>query len=117
MRWVQASTPAPARPEWAVRTARCLSVPFLENVALKSRAAGRAEVRRSYEALFRAFPDLAPTSSGEAYGDDAFVNVVPFHNGRMQGEQLFFDLPELCRGIGLAVDDVVRQAAAAQAAT
>ena len=91
--------------------------PFLENVALKSRAAGRAEVRRSYEALFRAFPDLAPTSSGEAYGDDAFVNVVPFHNGRMQGEQLFFDLPELCRGIGLAVDDVVRQAAAAQAAT
>ena len=118
---------------------------FLENVALKSRAASRAEVRRSYEALFRAFPDLAPTSSGEAYGDDvfvtwgtvhgtmdgpwlgfepthreftcAFVNVVPFHNGRMQGEQLFFDLPELCRGIGLAVDDVVRQAAAAQAAT
>ena len=65
----------------------------------------------------RAFPDLAPTSSGEAYGDDAFVNVVPFHNGRMQGEQLFFDLPELCRGIGLAVDDVVGRAAAAQAAT
>ena len=41
----------------------------------------------------------------------------PFHNGRMQGEQLFFDLPELCRGIGLAVDDVVGRAAAAQAAT
>jgi hypothetical protein len=86
-----------------------------------------------------------PTSSGEAYGDDvfvtwgtvhgtmdgpwlgfepthreftcAFVNVVPFHNGRMQGEQLFFDLPALCRGIGLAVDDVVGRAAAAQAAT
>ena len=47
----------------------------------------------------------------------AFVNVVPFRNGRMQGEQLFLDLPALCQGIGLAVDDVVGRAAAAQAAT
>jgi hypothetical protein len=28
----------------------------------------------------------------------AFVNVVPFKNGKMQGEQLFLDLPALCRG-------------------
>jgi SnoaL-like polyketide cyclase len=118
---------------------------FLENVALKSRASGRAEVRRSYEALFGAFPDLSPTSSGEAYGEDvfvtwgtvhgtmdgpwlgiapthreftcAFVNIVPFRNGRMKGEPLFFDLPAMCRGIGLAVDDVVGRAAPARAAT
>lgn len=118
---------------------------FLENVALKSRARGRAEVRRSYETLLRAFPDLSPTSVGEAYGDDvfvtwgtvhgtmagpwlgfepthreftcAFVNVVPFRNGRMQGEQLFFDLPALCQGIGLPVDDAVRRASTAEAGT
>ncbi len=99
---------------------------FLENVALGSRADGRAEVRRSYEALFTAFPDLSPDSEGEAFGEDvyvnwgtvngtmegpwlglpptgksfrcAFVNVVPFRNGKMQGERLFFDLPALCAG-------------------
>jgi hypothetical protein len=46
---------------------------FLENVALASRAVGREEVRRSYEALFSAFPDLSPDSEGEAFGEDVFV--------------------------------------------
>jgi len=28
-----------------------------------------------------------------------FVNAVPFRNGRMQGESLYFDLAALCRGV------------------
>ena len=118
---------------------------FLENVALGTRATGRDAVRRSYEALFAAFPDLSPTSDGEAYGDDvfvtwgtvrgtmrgawlgiaptgrtftcAFVNVVPFRNGRMQGEQIHFDLAGLCRGAGVDVEDVMRRAGAGVAAS
>jgi len=46
---------------------------FLENVALGTRAEGRDAVRKSYEALFATFPDLSPTSDGEAYGRDVFV--------------------------------------------
>jgi len=112
---------------------------FLENVALGSRAQGRAEVRRSYEALFTAFPDLSPDSEGEAFGEDvfvtwgtvhgtmegpwmglprtggsfqcAFVNVVPFRNGKMQGERIYFDLPSLCAGAGVDVTEVLAAAA------
>jgi len=114
---------------------------FLENVALGTRAVGRDGVRRGYESLFGAFPDLSPESVGEAYGDDVFVtwgvvrgtmegrwqglaptgrsftcaffNVVPFHNEKMQGESILFDLPALCAGAGLRVEDVVSGAAAA----
>jgi steroid delta-isomerase-like uncharacterized protein len=113
---------------------------FLENVLLRTRASGREAVRRSYEALFRAFPDLSPTSVGEAYGDDvfvtwgtvhgtmdgpwlgiepthrsftcAFVNVVPFRNGKMQGEQIFFDIPALCAGAGIPIEELLARAAA-----
>jgi steroid delta-isomerase-like uncharacterized protein len=115
---------------------------FLENVALSTRACGREEVRKSYQALFATFPDLSPTSVGEAYGDDvfvtwgsvrgtmeglwlgiepthesftcAFVNVVPFRNGKMQGEQIYFDLPAMCRGVGVSIDEVIMKAAAVQ---
>jgi steroid delta-isomerase-like uncharacterized protein len=115
---------------------------FLENVALGTRASGRSAVRKSYEALFESFPDLSPTSVGEAYGEDvfvtwgtvhgtmdgpwlgiapthksftcAFVNVVPFRNGRMQGEQIFFDIPALCRGAGVSIEDVLKRAATAR---
>lgn len=117
---------------------------FLENVALRLRASGRGAVRRSYEALFTAFPDLSPVSSGEAYGEDvfvtwgtvhgtmeglwlgipptlksftcSFVNVVPFRDGRMQGEQIFFDIAALCLGAGLSIEEVLEKAAAAQEA-
>jgi len=116
---------------------------FIENVALGTRATGRDAVRRAYEALFATFPDLSPTSEGEAYGDDvfvtwgtvagtmkgawlgieptgrgficAFVNVVPLQNGRMQGERIYFDLAAMCRGVGVAVDDLVGRAAASRA--
>jgi steroid delta-isomerase-like uncharacterized protein len=112
---------------------------FLENVALSTRASGRDAVRKSYEALFATFPDLSPTSVGEAYGDDvfvtwgtvrgtmdgpwlgiepthksftcAFVNVVPFRNGKMQGEQIYFDLPAICGGTGVSLDEVISRAA------
>lgn len=112
---------------------------FLENVALATRAEGRAAVRRSYEALFTAFPDLSPDSEGEAFGDDVFVtwgtvhgtlegpwmglpptgkrfrcpfvNVVPFRNGKIQGERLYFDLAALCAGADLDVNDVLAAAA------
>lgn len=112
---------------------------FLENVALSSRAEGAAEVRRSYEALFTAFPNLSPDSEGEAFGEEVFVtwgrvhgtmegpwmgipatgkssrcpfvNVVPFRNGKMQGERIFFDLPALCTGAGLDISEVLAAAA------
>lgn len=115
---------------------------FLENVALSTRAAGREEVRKAYQALFATFPNLSPTSAGEAYGDDvfvtwgvvhgtmqgawlgiepthksftcAFVNIVPFRNGKMQGEQIYFDLPAMCRGVRVSIDEVITRAAAMQ---
>jgi predicted ester cyclase len=116
---------------------------FLENVALGSKVLGRDGVRSGYESLFRAFPDLSPDSRGEAYGDDLFVtwgvvrgtmegpwqgiaptgrsfecaffNVVPFRNGKMQGESILFDLPALCAGAGLRVDDLIAAVAAGRA--
>lgn len=117
---------------------------FLENVALGTKASGRGAVRKSYEALFATFPDLTPTSTGEAYGDEvfvtwgtvrgtmdgpwlgiepthrsftcAFVNVVPFRHGKMQGERIYFDLPAMCRGAGVSTDEVVTRAAAGRQA-
>ena len=113
---------------------------FLENVALGTRATGREAVRRSYESLFATFPDLSPSSEGEAYGDDVFVtwgtvqgtmrgswlgipptgrsfraalvNVVPFKNGRMQGERIYFDLSAMCREMGVDANEVVAKAGA-----
>ena len=115
---------------------------FLENVALSTRASGPDEVRESYRVLFATFPDLSPTSVGDAYGDDvfvtwgtvhgtmegpwlgiepthkgftcSFVNVVPFRNGKMQGEQIYFDLPAMCGGVGVSIDEVITRAAALQ---
>lgn len=111
---------------------------FLENVALGTRASGRDAVRKSYEALFVTFPDLSPAMIGEAYGPDVFVtwgtvqgtmagqwlgiaptnrsftcgvvNVVPFRNGKMQGERIYFDLANMCRGAGVAVDELLARA-------
>lgn len=115
---------------------------FLENVALGLRTEGRMAVRQSYEALFGAFRDLSPTSEGFAYGDDVFVtwgtvhgtfigawlglaptgrsftcafhNVVPFVDGKMQGEKLLFDIAGLCSQVGLRTEDVLAAAAKAR---
>jgi predicted ester cyclase len=114
---------------------------FLENVALGVRTEGRIAVRKSYEALFLAFPDLSPTSEGFAYADNVFVtwgtvhgtlsgawlglaptgrsftcafhNVVPFVEGKMQGEKLLFDIAGLCSQVGLRTEDVLAAAAKA----
>jgi steroid delta-isomerase-like uncharacterized protein len=118
---------------------------FLENVVLGTRAEGREAVHKSYEALFTAFPDLSPISEGFAYGDEVFVtwgtvtgtfdgpwlgipptgkpftcsfsNVVPFVDGKMRGERLFFDIAGLCAQVGISSKDVLSAAAAARAGT
>jgi SnoaL-like polyketide cyclase len=82
-------------------------------------------VRAAYEMqFFSAFPDLAPEDEGMAYADDAiavwgtlrgtsrgewlgvppgggaftvpFANIVPFRDGLMAGEIIYFDLATLC---------------------
>jgi hypothetical protein len=100
--------------------------PFLETHALGLRSEGRRDaVRAAYEMqFFSAFPDVAPADEGMALGDDTvvvwgmlrgtsrgdwlgvlpgggafavpFANVVPFRDGRMVGEIIYFDLATLC---------------------
>jgi steroid delta-isomerase-like uncharacterized protein len=118
---------------------------FLETMALGLRAEGTAAVKAAYEAqYFIAFPDLDPDDQGMAFGDDVmvvwgvlrgtskgawlgvppgggsfavpFANVVPFKDGLMAGEAIYFDLATLCEQAGLSVDQV-RAAAKARAAS
>ena len=116
---------------------------FLETVALGTRAEGRDNVKAAYQAqYFVAFPDLDPDDQGMAFGDDVmviwgllrgtskgewlgvapgggsfsvpFTNVVPFKDGLMAGEAIYFDLATLCEQAGLSIDEV-RAAAKARA--
>ena len=116
---------------------------FLETMALGLRAEGRDAVKAAYEAqYFVAFPDLDPDDQGMAFGDDVmvvwgflrgtskgewlgvspgggsfsvpFTNVVPFKDGLMEGEAVYFDLATLCEQAGLSTEDV-RAAAKARA--
>ena len=115
---------------------------FLETVALGLRSEGRDAVKAAYEhQFFSAFPDLAPDDEGIAVGADVvvvwgtlrgtsrgdwlgvpagggafavpFANVVPFRDGLMAGETVYFDLATLCEQAGLPLDQV-RAAAAAR---
>jgi steroid delta-isomerase-like uncharacterized protein len=108
---------------------------FLETMALGLRAEGRDAVKAAYEAqYFVAFPDLDPDDHGMAFGDDVmvvwgflrgtskgewlrvppgggsfsvpFANVVPFKDGLMAGEAIYFDLATLCEQAGLSTDEV-----------
>jgi hypothetical protein len=117
--------------------------PFLETMALGIRSEGRDAVRAAYEMqFFSAFPDLAPDDEGMAVGDETvvvwgrlrgtsrgdwlgvppgggtfdvpFANVVPFRDGLMAGEIIYFDLATLCEQAGISLD-AVRAAAAARA--
>jgi len=117
---------------------------FLETQALGLRSQGRDAVRAAYEQqYFIAFPDLAPQDEGIAFGDKVivvwgtlrgtsrgdwlgvppgggafevpFANVVPFEQGLMAGETIYFDLATLCEQAGIPLD-AVRQAAAARRA-
>ncbi|MCX5584034.1 ester cyclase [Streptomyces erythrochromogenes] len=115
---------------------------FLETVPLGMRSQGKDRTRVAYESLFTAFPDLAPEDTGIAFGDDVlvvwgtlrgtslgqwlgmrpgggtfavpFTNVVPFRDGLMAGETLYFDLATLCQQAGLDLDST-RTAATADA--
>jgi steroid delta-isomerase-like uncharacterized protein len=117
---------------------------FLETIPLALRAEGRDAVRAAYEQqFFRSFPDLAPDDEGMAVGDDVvvvwgtlrgtscgqwlgvppgggsfavpFANVVPFEDGLMAGERIYFDLASLCEQAGIPLD-AIRTAAAKLAA-
>lgn len=115
---------------------------FLETIPLGIRSEGKDAVRAAYEMqFFSAFPDLAPDDEGMAFADDViavwgtlrgtssgdwlgvppgggsfsvpFANVVPFHDGLMAGEIIYFDLATLCEQAHIPLDDV-RAAAAAR---
>ncbi|MDO0909911.1 ester cyclase [Streptomyces sp. DT2A-34] len=113
---------------------------FLQTQPLGLRSQGRDAVRAAYEQqYFTAFPDLAPQDEGIAFGDDViavwgtlrgtsrgdwlgvppgggafevpFANIVPFKEGLMAGETIYFDLATLCEQAGIPLD-AVRTAAA-----
>jgi predicted ester cyclase len=115
---------------------------FLETLPLRLRSNGRDAVRAAYEMqFFSAFPDLSPEDEAMAFGDDVivvwgtlrgtsrgewlgvapgggtfavpFANVVPFSQGLMAGEKIYFDLATLCEQAGLPLAEV-RAAAAAR---
>jgi steroid delta-isomerase-like uncharacterized protein len=115
---------------------------YLETVPLELRSEGRDAVRAAYEQqFFTAFPDLAPDDEGMAFGDDVvvvwgtlhgtsrgewlgipagggtfavpFANVVPFRQGLMAGETIYFDLATLCEQAQIPLPEV-RAAAAAR---
>jgi steroid delta-isomerase-like uncharacterized protein len=115
---------------------------FLETKALGLRSQGRDAVRAAYRSqYFTAFPDLAPEDEGITFGDDVlavwgtlrgtsqgewlgvppgggtfavpFANVVPFRDGRMAGEAIYFDLATLCDQANIPLSQI-RQAAAHQ---
>jgi steroid delta-isomerase-like uncharacterized protein len=115
---------------------------FLETMPLGLRSDGRDAVRAAYEQqFFTAFPDLAPEDEGIAFGDDVvvvwgtlrgtsrgewlgvppsggsfevpFANVVPFREGLMAGETIYFDLATLCEQAHLPLEQV-RAAAVAR---
>ena len=112
---------------------------FYESFGLGTRFTGREQVAMQYAALFAAMPDAEVTLDGEAYGANVLVHwgtfhgtvtgeffglpatgrrialpfaaVVPFRDGLMEGERLFFDLATLCDQAGLplaAVQAAVR---------
>jgi predicted ester cyclase len=90
---------------------------YLETVPLGSRSEGHQATKAAYAGFFTAFPDLAPTDEGFAYGDDVlvtwghlagtsggewlgvqptgrpfhvpFTNVTQFSGDRMRGETLY----------------------------
>jgi steroid delta-isomerase-like uncharacterized protein len=118
---------------------------FLETMPLGLRSEGRDAVQAAYQQqFFTSFPDLAPEDEGIAFGDDVvvvwgtlrgtsrgdwlgvppgggtfavpFTNVVPFEQGLMAGERIYFDLATLCEQARIPLEEV-RAAAATLAAT
>jgi steroid delta-isomerase-like uncharacterized protein len=108
---------------------------FLETMALGLRSQGKEAVRAAYETqFFSAFPDLSPEDEGMAFADEAiavwgtlrgtsqgewlgvppgggsfsvpFANVVPFRDGLMAGEIIYFDLATLCEQARIPLEEV-----------
>ena len=107
---------------------------YIETVALGTRSEGREAARAAYVGYFTAFPDLAPTDEGMAFGDDVmitwghldgtslgtwlgvppgggsfhvpFTNVAHFADGRMLGERIYFDLATLCEQANVPIDAI-----------
>ncbi|HLL34096.1 MAG TPA: ester cyclase [Streptomyces sp.] len=113
---------------------------FLETKALGLRSQGRDAVRAAYQSqYFTAFPDLAPEDEGITFGDDVlavwgtlrgtsrgewlgvppgggtftvpFANVVPFRDGLMAGEAIYFDLATLCDQANIPLSEIRKAAA------
>lgn len=112
---------------------------YLETIPLGSRSEGQDATKAAYIGYFTAFPDLAPSDEGFAYGENTlvswghlsgtsggewlgvpptgghfrvpFTNVARFADGRMRGETLYFDLATLCEQAALPLGSV-RAAAA-----
>ncbi len=119
---------------------------FLETMPLGLRSEGRDAVRAAYEMqFFSAFPDLAPEDEAVALGDDViavwgtlhgtsrgdwlgvapgggsfavpFANIVPFSEGLMTGEKIYFDLATLCEQARIPLEEVRAAAAARRVGT
>ena len=104
---------------------------FYETVALGLRFTGKDGVAMQYASLFAAMPDAEVAIEGEACGDNVlvhwgtfrgtvtgelfglpptgrrvalpFVALLPFKDGLMEGERLFYDLATLCDQAGLSL--------------
>ena len=116
---------------------------FLEHVSLALRSEGKSDATRAYEEWFTAFPDLGPIPEGIAFGDDTLVaygqlhgtmqgpwlsfeptqreftvplvNIVPFKDGLMHGERIFYDAAMFCEQVGLDLHKLRTAAARAGA--
>jgi predicted ester cyclase len=116
---------------------------FLEQVSLGLRSEGQEDATTAYEEWFGAFPDLGPIPGGIAFGDDVLVaygqlhgtmkgpwlglaptgreftvplvNIVPFKDGLMHGERIFYDAATFSEQVGLDVHEL--RAAASRAMT
>jgi hypothetical protein len=73
---------------------------FLENVAPGT----RGSVRGTIDGAWLGIPPMHRSFSR------SFVNVVPFKNGKMQGEQIHFDLANMCVGAGVSLEEVMARA-------
>jgi steroid delta-isomerase-like uncharacterized protein len=116
---------------------------FLEHVSLGLRNVGKEDARRAYEEWFGAFPDLGPIPEGIAFGEDVLVaygqlhgtmqqawlglapsgraftvplvNIVPFQDGLMRGERIFYDAASYADQLGIDLAEL--RAAAARHTT
>jgi steroid delta-isomerase-like uncharacterized protein len=107
---------------------------FYENVALGLRFEGKQGIALQYAALYFTFPDAEIQIDGRAFGDDTLVEwgtfsgtmtgdfmglaptgrrlqlpiiaVVPFRDGLMFGERVYFDAATVCDQLGLDLGEL-----------